>query len=108
MTHDFRVTTATEFYETTKDPMQVIQLLAHKSLRTTETYIKARKQDMLSSMHKIQAIRSTSMVERPAVTEELEVEVQTKPIRKRLTKADSKQEGFVPPLAPPLLTKHQL
>ena len=52
----------------------------------------------------MQAIRSTSVVERPAAAEESEVKVMIKPIRKRESKAVGKQEGVVPPV----LTKEEL
>lgn len=42
--HDFRVTFATDYYEETKDAVQLQALLGHSKLEQTRQYIKSSKE----------------------------------------------------------------
>ena len=43
MSHNFRVTFATQAYEATKDILSVSKVLGHKSVKVTQRYIKTGK-----------------------------------------------------------------
>ncbi len=49
-THDFRVTTATQLYEETKDIDAVQKYLAHQSITTTQRYVKTSKESMQANV----------------------------------------------------------
>ena len=47
--HDFRVTTATEFYEEGKDMVGLQRFLAHSSIKVTALYVKKDEEEIITA-----------------------------------------------------------
>ena len=48
--HDFRVTTATEFYEEGKDLVKLQKFLAHSSIKVTALYVKKDEKEITTAV----------------------------------------------------------
>ena len=85
--HDFRVTTATEMYEQTKDIVAVQQYLSHSDIKTTQRYVKKAKGTMLAQAGTLIGSRQQQWLSQPK-------ESITSQPKKRDKKALSKKKGM--------------